>query len=128
VLGGPDDYTKDRGGHPHMISQHLNRHLTDEQRKAWMSLLLQTADDVGLPSDPEFRSALVAYLEWGTRRAVRFRRGMDHRADHRRRRRCDAHESRGATRLSAAVARQVNAAQSNPPTALADSRPSTALC
>ncbi len=35
-----------------------------------MSLLLQTADDVGLPSDPEFRSALVAYLEWSTRLAV----------------------------------------------------------
>jgi hemoglobin len=70
VLGGPHDYSRERGGRPHMITQHLNRHLTDAQRKAWMSLLLQTADDVGLPSDPEFRSALVAYLEWGTRLAV----------------------------------------------------------
>jgi len=25
---------------------------------------------VGLPSDPEFRSAFVAYLEWGTRLAL----------------------------------------------------------
>ncbi len=70
VLGGPDDYSRERGGHPHMITQHLHRHLTDAQRKAWMALLLQTADDVGLPSDPEFRSALVAYLEWGSRLAV----------------------------------------------------------
>jgi hemoglobin len=27
------------------------------------------ADDAGLPDDPEFRSGLVAYLEWGTRLA-----------------------------------------------------------
>jgi hemoglobin len=70
VFGGPTDYSTERGGHPHMIRQHLERHLTDSQRKAWMTLLLETADDVGLPSDPEFRSALVAYLEWGSRLAV----------------------------------------------------------
>jgi hemoglobin len=70
VLGGPEDYSRERGGHPHMIRQHLARHLTDAQRRAWMTLLLETADDVGLPSDPEFRSALVAYLEWGSRLAV----------------------------------------------------------
>jgi hypothetical protein len=29
---------------------------------AWL-----TADDASLPDDPEFRSALVAYAEWGTR-------------------------------------------------------------
>ena len=28
------------------------------------------ADDAGLPSDPEFRAALVGYLEWGTRLAM----------------------------------------------------------
>ena len=70
VFGGPADYTKERGGHPHMITQHLARHLTEEQRREWMTLLLQTADDIGLPADPEFRSALVAYLEWGSRLAV----------------------------------------------------------
>jgi hemoglobin len=70
VLGGPADYTTERGGHPHMIRQHLERHLTDAQRKAWVALLLDTADEVGLPSDPEFRSALVAYLEWGSRLAL----------------------------------------------------------
>jgi hemoglobin len=35
-----------------------------------MELLLDCADDVGLPTDPEFRSAFVAYVEWGTRLAV----------------------------------------------------------
>jgi hemoglobin len=35
-----------------------------------MTLLLDAADEIGMPSDPEFRSALVSYLEWGTRLAV----------------------------------------------------------
>jgi hemoglobin len=32
--------------------------------------MLDVADEAGLPGDPEFRSAFVAYLEWGTRLAV----------------------------------------------------------
>jgi len=70
VLGGPASYSGARGGHPHMIARHLGRHLTESQRKRWVTVLLETADDIGLPSDPEFRSALVGYLEWGSRIAV----------------------------------------------------------
>jgi hemoglobin len=70
VLGGPQDYSAKFGGHPEMVRHHLNRHLTNEQRKAWLSLLLDTADELQMPDDPEFRSALVGYLEWGTRLAV----------------------------------------------------------
>lgn len=70
VLGGPATYSAQFGGHPHMIQQHLNRHLTQEQRRRWVGLLLETADELRLPDDPEFRSALVGYLEWGSRLAV----------------------------------------------------------
>ena len=70
VPGGPQEYSAERGGHPHMIRAHPERHPTEAQRQAWLSLLLRAADDVGLPSDPEFRSALVAYPEWGSRLAV----------------------------------------------------------
>ena len=70
VLGGPTAYSETRGGHPHMIARHLNRHLSEVQRKRWVTLLLDTADEVELASDPEFRSALVGYLEWGSRLAV----------------------------------------------------------
>ena len=28
------------------------------------------ADDAGLPDDPEFRAAIIGYLEWGTRLAM----------------------------------------------------------
>jgi hemoglobin len=44
--------------------------LTDAFYARVRSHELRTADDIGLPSDPEFRSALVAYLEWGSRVAV----------------------------------------------------------
>lgn len=70
VLGGPSKYSEQHGGHPHMIRQHLNRHLKQEQRRRWVSLLLETADELNIPEDPEFRSALVGYLEWGSRLAV----------------------------------------------------------
>jgi hemoglobin len=70
VLGGPAHYSEQRGGHARMIGQHLHRHLSQVQRRAWMALLLSTADELGLPDDPEFRSALVGYLEWGSRLAV----------------------------------------------------------
>ena len=70
VLGGPKTYSQQHGGHPHMIQRHLDRHLSQEQRRRWVSLLLETADELGMPDDPEFRSALVGYLEWGSRLAV----------------------------------------------------------
>lgn len=70
VLGGPDTYSRDRGGHPHMVRAHLDRHLTAQQRKRWIDLLFEAADAAGVPDDPEFRSALVAYFEWGSRLAI----------------------------------------------------------
>ena len=70
IMGGPAEYSHRHGGHPHMVAQHLNRHLTQEQRRQWVWLLLDTADEIGVPDDPEFRSAFVSYLEWGSRIAV----------------------------------------------------------
>ncbi|MFC0113052.1 group II truncated hemoglobin [Kibdelosporangium aridum] len=72
VFGGPKIYSQQHGGHPHMISRHLGRALTEEQRRQWVRVLIDTADEVGLPSDAEFRSAFVGYLEWGTRMALMF--------------------------------------------------------
>ena len=70
VFGGPTTYTSEDGNHFKMIQKHLGKHLTEQHRKRWVQLLLETADEIKLPDDPEFRSALVAYLEWGTRIAV----------------------------------------------------------
>ncbi len=71
VFGGPALYTgEDQGSHARMIGRHVGRMLTEEKRRRWIHLLLETADETGLKSDPEFRSALVGYLEWGSRIAV----------------------------------------------------------
>jgi hemoglobin len=70
VFGGPADYSRERGGHKHMLSQHFARHLNEEQRRRWVILLIDAADEIGAPADPEFRSAFIAYIEWGTRIAV----------------------------------------------------------
>jgi truncated hemoglobin YjbI/quinol monooxygenase YgiN len=70
VLGGPARYTEERGGYPHMVEQHVGKAITEEQRRRWVNLLLDAADEVQLPSDPEFRAAFVGYVEWGTRLAL----------------------------------------------------------
>lgn len=70
VFRGPAHYSNDEGSHYEMIHKHLGKHLTETQRRRWINLILDTADDVGLPDDPEFRSAVVGYLEWGSRLAV----------------------------------------------------------
>jgi CDGSH-type Zn-finger protein/truncated hemoglobin YjbI len=70
VFGGPPAYSDRYGGYDRMISQHLDKGITLEQRALWVELLSRSADDVGLPADPEFRAAFTAYLEWGSRIAV----------------------------------------------------------
>ena len=67
VFGGPADYTRTRGGYPTMLRHHLGKAITEPQRRRWVSLLMDAADEVALPDDPEFRSAFLAYIEWGTR-------------------------------------------------------------
>ena len=69
VFGGPPRYTEEHGGYPHMLAKHRGRALTEPMRRRWVELICDAADDAGLPSDPEFRSAFVAYIEWGTRLA-----------------------------------------------------------
>lgn len=70
VLGGPKQYSQGGGSHAGMIARHMGRHLSHDQRRRWMALLLDTADELGLAEDPEFRASLTGYLEWGSRLAV----------------------------------------------------------
>lgn len=70
VFGGPDLYSERYGSYARMISQHVGKHLTEEQRARWVALLARSADVAGMPHDPEFRAAFVSYLEWGSRIAV----------------------------------------------------------
>jgi hemoglobin len=70
VFGGPAEYTEQLGGYERMLGKHRLLGITDAQRFRFASLMSLAADDAGMPGDPEFRSALVAYLEWGTRLAL----------------------------------------------------------
>jgi hemoglobin len=70
VFGGEPRYTEELGGYESMLAHHRELGITPEQRFRFASLLSLAADDAALPDDPEFRSAFVAYVEWGTRIAM----------------------------------------------------------
>ena len=70
VFGGPAEYTRALGGYRRMLDHHRGLAITAEQRFRFASLMSLAADDAELPADPEFRAALVGYLEWGTRLAL----------------------------------------------------------
>jgi CDGSH-type Zn-finger protein/truncated hemoglobin YjbI len=70
VFGGPPAYSSDYGGYPRMLSQHVGKNLQEEWRERWVELLLLSAEESGLPNDPEFRSAFESYIAWGSRLAV----------------------------------------------------------
>ena len=80
VFGGPRHYTEEHGGYPHMLHKHLGLGLTEPQRARWVQLIGLAADDVGLPADPEFRSAFSPMWSggpgsrWPTRSPGRSRR------------------------------------------------------
>jgi CDGSH-type Zn-finger protein/truncated hemoglobin YjbI len=78
VFGGPASYSDRYGGYSRMLSQHVGRHLTEAQRARWAELMRRSADEAGLPTDPEWRAAFVAYIEWGSRLAVENSQGEAH--------------------------------------------------
>jgi len=72
VLMGPKLYSEEFGENSlhRMVGKHIGKRLNEAQRKRWVDLLLVSADEAGLPTDPEFRSTFVGHLEWGSRVAV----------------------------------------------------------
>ena len=70
VFGGPAAYTERHGGYENMLARHRGLGIGPAQRRRFVELLSIAADDAALPDDPEFRSALLAYAEWGTRLAM----------------------------------------------------------
>lgn len=64
VMGGPPLYSQSKGDHSSVLYMHAgNGDMTDLGRR-FVSCFVQAADDAGLPSSPEFRQALRAYMEW----------------------------------------------------------------
>ena len=69
VFGGPTSYSDSYGGYRRMLSEHIGKCLTEQQRARWVTLLMRAAAEAGLPNDAEFRSAFGSYIEWGSRLA-----------------------------------------------------------
>jgi CDGSH-type Zn-finger protein/truncated hemoglobin YjbI len=82
VFGGPPRYSEEYGGYPRMLSQHVGKGLTEEWRTRWVSLLLQSARETGMPNDPEFAAAFQSYIEWGSRLAVENSQTTSHPPEH----------------------------------------------
>lgn len=70
VFGGAANYSEELGGYARMVAHHRDLGISSEHRRHFVATMSVAADDADLPDDPEFRSALLAYLEWGTRLAM----------------------------------------------------------
>lgn len=70
VFGGPAPLHGGAGRLREHARPHRGLAITPEHRHRFVSLLSLAADDARLPDDPEFRSALPAYAEWGSRLAL----------------------------------------------------------
>jgi hemoglobin len=44
--------------------------LTDAQRQRFVEIVLEAADEAGLPNDERFRRGFREYIEWGSRIAM----------------------------------------------------------
>jgi hemoglobin len=66
VMGGPDRYTAQLGGMPHLAAAHRGLHISDAQRARFIELWMVTSDEVGLPDDEPFRQAWREHVEFGT--------------------------------------------------------------
>lgn len=70
VFGGPATYTELYGGYENMVAHHVGLAITPAQRHRFVALMSLAADDAHLPDDPEFRAAVLGYVEWGSRIAM----------------------------------------------------------
>lgn len=72
VFGGPKVYTAEHSGHARLVEHHRGRAIREEQRARFVAVMLEAADEVGLPDEPLFRERFRAYVEWGSRAAVHY--------------------------------------------------------
>jgi hemoglobin len=64
VLGGPATYTRRYGDDAAVLEIHARTQAEDDMGQRFLECFVRAADDAGLPSDPEFRAALRAYMTW----------------------------------------------------------------
>jgi hemoglobin len=67
VFGGPPLYSAVSDGQSGMLRIHAGMGADDDLGDRFVACFVQAADDAHLPDQPEFRSALRAYMEWAVR-------------------------------------------------------------
>ncbi len=72
VFGGPPAYTEVAGGHSAMLDLHARTQAEDDLGDRFLHCFVAAIDDAGLPSDPELRAALGAYMEWAVRDVMHY--------------------------------------------------------
>jgi hemoglobin len=68
-FGGPDRFSRELG-FAHLIDVHRHLHITEPQRRRFVELYAEALDEAGLPTDPDFRAAVLEHVEFGTHVAM----------------------------------------------------------
>src|SRR4051812_22146081 len=68
-FGGPDRFTREVG-FEHLIAVHRGLQITEAQRLRFVELYVAALDATGMPTDEDFRAAVLEHLDFGTRVAM----------------------------------------------------------
>jgi hemoglobin len=63
-MGGPPAYSSTSGDESGVLALHAGNGEMGDLPERFFDCFVQALDDAELPSDPEFRSALHAYMRW----------------------------------------------------------------
>lgn len=67
VFGGPALYSQESTGHSGVLKMHANNGSPEDigdMGERFFNCFVLAIDDANLPSDPDFRNALVSYMRW----------------------------------------------------------------
>jgi len=70
VLGGPDDYSRSCGDQSFVLRMHAGNGDISDLGRRFVECFCVAMDDAGLPSDPEFRGAMRAYMQWAVQEVL----------------------------------------------------------
>ena len=72
VMGGPPRYSTTCGDHSFVLQLHAGNGDMTGLGQRFVACFVAAADDADLPSDPEFRAALRAYMEYAVAEVLKF--------------------------------------------------------
>ena len=64
VLGGPPTYSETCGDESGVLTMHAGNGDMSDLGERFVACFVTALDDAALPSDPEFRAAMRAYMRW----------------------------------------------------------------